>query len=130
MKKSNNQSRILIVEDDEICRRVVVRKLKSAHILTDESRDGEEALRKMKSAVYRLILLDIRLPIKDGYQVLKEMKESPKLKNIPVWILTNVGFEEEMNRAISLGAARCFLKTNLAIDQLVKSVADFLAKLK
>lgn len=122
----NSPPKALLVEDDEICRRIIVRKLNSAGISVDESTDGEEALQKMKSFPYRLILLDLRLPIKDGYQVLQEIREDPNLKNIPVWVLTNMGLEEEMEKVMALGAARYFTKTNLAIDQFVKSVIDFL----
>ncbi|OGY62797.1 MAG: hypothetical protein A2745_00365 [Candidatus Harrisonbacteria bacterium RIFCSPHIGHO2_01_FULL_44_13] len=122
MKKPNNQPRILIVEDEAITRKALVYKFRLFKVVVDESVNGEEALEKMKKQSYALILLDLRLPIKDGYQVLQEMKADLKLKNIPVWALSNLGQKEEIERAMALGCNEYFVKVNLNIDELVKKV--------
>jgi len=94
-------------------------------INVDEARNGVEALDKIRNHPYRLVLLDLRLPIKDGFQVLEEIGADQQLKNIPVWVLSNLGQKDEVDRAIKLGAKEYFIKANLNINELARKITDF-----
>ncbi len=81
--------KILIVEDSGLARKVLVESLSNQGYYMIEARDGEEALLKLAQEPPDLVLLDLILPKKDGYEVLASMKKSETLKNIPVIVLTS-----------------------------------------
>ena len=66
--------------------------------------DGETGMELIKKEKPDLVLLDLILPKKDGFQILKEMKEDEKLKGIPVIVLTNLEGLGDVEKAMSLGA--------------------------
>lgn len=74
-----------------------------------------------------LILLDLHLPKKDGYEVLAEIKEDPELKQIPVVILTSSKAEEDVLKTYNLHA-NCYITKPIDLEQfimVVKSIRDF-----
>ncbi len=77
--------RILVVEDEPDLQRAIVRAIREAGFAVDRAADGAEGLFKATSADYDAIVLDLMLPVKDGWQVLKELRKS---KSTPVLILT------------------------------------------
>lgn len=115
---------MLLVEDDEIAKAALVFKLGLLKIGVDEAGNGVEALDKIRAHPYTLVLLDLRLPMKDGFQVLEEMRADAQLKNIPVWVLSNLGQKDEIDRAIALGAKEYFIKAELDINELARKIAD------
>lgn len=117
-------NKVLLVEDDDISRTALAFKLGLIKIDVDEARNGVEALDNMRAHPYKLVLLDLRLPVKDGFQVLEEMGADPRLKNIPVWVLSNLGQKDEVDRAMELGAKEYFIKANLDINELTHKIAD------
>jgi len=117
---------ILLVEDDDVSRATIAFKLRLLKINVDEAKNGAEALDRMRVNSYALILLDLRLPVKDGFQVLKEMGAEEQLKHIPVWVLSNLGQKEDIDRAMQLGAREYFIKANLNLHELTRKIADFL----
>lgn len=74
-----------------------------------------------------LILLDIVMPEKDGYQVLRELKNSPKLKHIPILVFSNLGQDEEVKKGLRLGADDYFIKSNYTPTELVAKVEKMIA---
>ncbi len=70
----------------------------------------------------RFILLDLNMPKKDGREVLKEIKQDPLLKNIPVIIFSTTNNEQEMKRCYELGANSYITKPN-SFESLIKTVA-------
>jgi CheY-like chemotaxis protein len=70
----------------------------------------------------RFILLDLNMPKKDGREVLKELKQHPDLKNIPVVIFSTTNNEAEMRRCYELGANSYITKPN-SFESLLKTVA-------
>lgn len=123
---NNKGNKVLLVEDEDISRAVLAFKLGLLKICVDEARNGVEALDKIRAHLYQLVLLDLRLPIKDGFEVLEEMGADRQLKDIPVWVLSNLGQKDEVDRAIKLGAKEFFIKANLDINELARKIADFI----
>lgn len=86
---SADLKKILIVEDSGLARKVLVESLSSQGYYVIEAVDGEDALAQLAQITPDLVLLDLILPKKDGYEVLSEMKRSEKTENIPVIVLTS-----------------------------------------
>lgn len=95
---------ILVVDDNEMNRDLLARRLKQQNYETDIARDGQEALDKMRAHEYDLILLDIMMPGINGYQVLEQMKADSDLIHIPVIVISALDEMESVVRCIEMGA--------------------------
>lgn len=127
---------ILLVEDNPGDVRLTREALKEGKVLNnlDVVEDGVEALaflnREGKYADAprpELILLDLNLPIKDGHNVLAEIKTNGDLKRIPVVVLTSSQAEEDIIKSYELNA-NCYIAKPVGLDQfikVVKSIDDF-----
>ena len=87
---------------------------------------GDEALRKVKTELPDLVLLDLILPGKDGFMVLEEIKSDPKTKKIPVVILSNLGQESDIKRGKELGAIDYLVKSDIGLMDLVAKMKRYL----
>jgi chemotaxis family two-component system response regulator Rcp1 len=140
MMESNGTSaqplEVLLVEDSPGDVRLTQEALKDAkvHINLRVVRDGIDAMAfLMREGAYAtaarpdLILLDLNLPRKDGREVLKEIKENPELKSIPVVILTTSASEADILRSYELHA-NCYITKPVNLDgflTVVKSIDSF-----
>ena len=120
--------KILIVEDEKALSEVLSDEFESHDFKVEVAEDGEEALEKVKSFGPDLILLDLLLPKKDGFEVLETIKADQKLKAIPVIILSNLGQDEEIKRGLLLGAKDYFVKTQHPLKEVVEKVKHYLIK--
>lgn len=113
---------ILVVEDDKFLRELLVRKLLNEGFAVEnaiEARAAFEILEKKKPSI---ILLDLILPGVSGFEILARIKEDPKLADIPVIILSNLGQKEDVDRAMALGAKDFMVKANFTLDEIVAKV--------
>jgi CheY-like chemotaxis protein len=134
--KSGKEIEILLVEDSAGDVRLTIEALKEAkvHNKLNVVPDGVEAMDYLnrknayKDASYPdLILLDLNLPRKDGREVLAEIKGDPKLKHIPVVVLTTSRSEEDVLKAYDLHA-NCYITKPVDFRQfmsIVKSIENF-----
>ncbi len=119
-------SKILFIEDERALQRTV------GEVLTEEgfnvlvAEDGEAGVRLAKSEKPDLILLDLILPKKDGFEVIKELKKDPATADLKIIVLTNLGSSEDVERAISLGATTYLAKVDYELEEIVKKIKDFL----
>ncbi len=97
-------ARILAVDDDDLNRDMLMRRLDKLGYEVLEAGTGREALAKLKDGTYDLVLLDIIMPDLDGFQTLEFMKADPRLKHIPVIMLTALDDVESTVRCIEAGA--------------------------
>lgn len=114
--------KVLIIEDEEVLAKVFAEKLAQVHFETLIAADGEEGLKLARSKNPDVIILDLLLPKKDGFEVLKEVKASPELAQIPVVVVSNLGEDEDIKRAFSLGADDYFVKVQHPINEIVEKV--------
>jgi CheY-like chemotaxis protein len=82
------QKRILVVEDSEVMRKFLRAHLKKSGFEVVEAEDGVAATLKLEREHFDLIICDIMMPRKDGWELLNEVKSNPKTKDIPVIVLT------------------------------------------
>ena len=122
-----NKKKILIIEDDPYLSEMYQMKFKLEGYSVLVARDGQEGLDSAFATKSDIILLDLVMPIKDGYHVLKELKENNKTKDIPVLVLSNLGQVDEIKRAMNDGADKYLIKANMTPEQLVKEVKEALA---
>ncbi len=122
--------KILIVEDEEILKKVLQEKLESENFTIKIATDGEMAMSLAKEFKPDLILLDIILSKKDGIQVLQELKANNLLSKIPVIMVSNLGDEEIIKRAMKLGAMDYLIKTQHSLDDVANKAKEYFQKLK
>ena len=114
--------KILLVEDDKFLSNILKLKLEKSGFEVVDAFDGEEALKKLRAFRPDLMLLDIILPKKGGFELLSEMRKDESLSNVPVIIISNLGQEEDIAKGKSLGAIDYFVKSRSSIDELVEKI--------
>lgn len=118
-----------MIEEDRFLRKIYRNKLVRAGFEFLEATNGIEGLNKIFSEKPDLILLDLILPRKSGFDVLIEMKRKKETKDIPVIILSNLSQETDIERGLSLGAKDYLVKTELSLSGVVERVKERLVKL-
>ncbi|MFH1714228.1 MAG: response regulator [Candidatus Nealsonbacteria bacterium] len=113
---------VLLVEDEEAILEILRMELTEAGYEVSIARDGEEGLKLMKERNFDIILLDIIMPKKDGFEVMEEKQKDPKIKDIPLIIVSNSGQPVELNRAQELGAKDWLIKTEFDPKEIVEKV--------
>ncbi len=95
--------KILLVEDNEMNRDMLVRRLSRAGYTVHSATDGKAALEKMTLDQLDVVLMDMNLPIMDGWTACREAKKNPRLKNIPIIALTAHAMDIDRQAAIDAG---------------------------
>lgn len=126
MNMPDIKKKILLVEDDKFLSEMYSTKLTESGFDVETAFDGEEGLSKAGEFGPDLILLDIVLPKKDGFEVLKELKAEDKLKNILVIALTNLGQKEEVQKGFDLGANDYIIKAHFTPTEVVAKAKKLL----
>jgi len=98
------------------------RKLTQEGYEISVAKDGEEGLRVMREVNPALILLDIIMPKKGGFEVMEEMAKEKELKRIPVIVISNSGQPVELDRAQKLGAKDWLIKTEFDPQEVIDKV--------
>ena len=94
------------------------------------ARDGEEALRAIRDRKPDVLLLDIMIPLKDGFQVLSELRADAGLSDIRVVVMSNLSQGKDIAHAKELGALDYIVKSNIALPDMVQRIRKALASLK
>lgn len=118
--------KILFIEDEAALQRAATQVLVEQGYQVLSALDGEIGLRLAKEELPDLILLDLILPKKDGFSVLKELKQDPSTQHIPVAILTNLEGHEDVEQALELGATTYLVKTNYKLEEVVEKIKSLL----
>ncbi|MFC1701073.1 response regulator [Patescibacteria group bacterium] len=128
MISSKNNKKILLVEDDSILASLYksILKMKGYEVIL--AFDGENALSLLNSMEIKpiLILLDLLLPKINGFDVLKDIKKTSILKNIPVVILTNLSERKDAERTLEFGAVLYLIKSRYTPMEIVEKVEEIL----
>ncbi len=120
-------AKILIVEDDKFLRDLLSARLrKEKDIEVSVAEDGEEGLKKIKEEKPNLVLLDLIMPGIDGFEVLKKAKEDEEIKNIKIIVLSNLGQEEEIKKALDLGAEDYLIKAHFTLEEILSKIRSYL----
>src|SRR5258708_10159360 len=117
---------ILVVEDDRFLANAYRIKLTKSGFEVHVAKDGQEALEILQTVIPDLILLDVVMPVRDGFSTLEAIKSDEKLKTIPVIVSSNLGQKEDTDRALKLGANDYFVKSDLSLNVLIEKINKLL----
>jgi len=117
--------RILVVEDQEDNRQILRDLLASADYEMDEAENGEEALTAVAKQRPDLILMDIQLPIMDGYEATRRIKGNPAWKDIPIIVVTSYALSGDEGKARDAGCD-AYVTKPYSPRQLLAKIKEFL----
>jgi len=120
----SSQKKVCVVDDNVEIRDIYRIKFQSEGFAVVEASDGEKALEVIKTERPDIILLDIQMPVLDGFGVLKALKENPELSKIPVVILSNVNSDDVFQKVSDLGSAQYYLIKSLTPPQKAVDVVS------
>src|SRR3989339_1425328 len=115
---------ILIVEDDSFLSDIYQNQLKQEGFETEVSTDGKSALKVLEKKRPNLIVLDMIMPGMNGFDFLEIMRKEKKNDDIPVFILTNLGQDEDKKRCREIRECSYFVKTEISIDDVVRKIKE------
>lgn len=114
---------ILLIEDDPTLIEMYQMKFRLSGLKLLVATGGYSGLAMVKKVKPDLVLLDIRMDDLDGFEVLKRMKTDPTLKDIPVYLLTNMGEKDAAEKGKRLGAEAYVMKAKLTPQEVVDMVS-------
>lgn len=122
--------RFLIVEDSPTMRQLIsfsLKRFKGCKII--EAVDGVDALKKLQGEEVDMILTDINMPVMDGLKLVTLVKQNPRLRDIPIVIITTEGAQEDREKGLQLGA-EAYISKPIQSSGLLKIITDILEKSK
>lgn len=124
-RTSSGGKTIFIVEDDKFLREIAASKLEAEGFKLNAATNGNEAVEFLeKNPRPDIIVLDLILPGMSGFEVLEKIKANPALKDVPVLILSNLGQEEDIDKAKKLGATDYLVKAHFSFAEIIKKIHE------
>lgn len=120
------KKKILWVEDDVFLSGLIGQRFGGLGAMLFSANNGQQALEIAKMEKPDIILLDILLPGIGGFEILKDLKDNPDTKNIPVIILSNLSQKSDIDKGKELGAISFLVKATVNLDEIVSEVQKVL----
>jgi len=118
---------VVLVEDDSFISGMYQTKLGSLGFAVEVIDNGAAAAERLsKPPLPDLILLDVVLPQKDGFEILEELRRDSRTRNVPVILLTNLGQKPDVERGIKLGADDYIIKAHFTPSEVVEKITKVL----
>lgn len=121
-----SKKHILIVDDVTINLRYIAEILKDNYSLS-MAKSGEQALKILNKTAVNLILLDVKMPVMDGFDVLRELSADKKYKDIPVILLTADNNDSTQDKGLSLGAAD-YIRKPFVPEEIIERIEKVLSE--
>ena len=119
--------KILIIDDDPFIMDMYVIKLKEEHFLIETAHDGKEGLKKIKEFNPDVVLLDVVMPIMDGFGMLEVLRAGDG-HTAKIILLTNLGQQQDVERGMHLGADDYLIKAHFTPSEVVAKIKSLLEK--
>ena len=123
----NKKHLVLAVEDDSFLASVHRNKMAKEGFEIVVVGNGKEALDFLEKRKPDIILMDLIMPVMDGFEALKKIKENPQTKDIKVMVLSNLSQEEDRQRVMDMGAIDYIVKANVSFREIVEKVKSYLS---
>lgn len=120
------QRHVLVVEDAPVARELLTGLLRSFGLRVSEAVDGRDGLAQAKATLPDLVLTDIEMPYMDGIEMIRHLRNDPRLRNVPIIILTTRTESEVQARARELGVARFLSKRRFVESELREVITEAL----
>ena len=128
MENAKQNVKVLIVEDDVMLNKIYQTKLGIVGYKMFSAYHAQEGIKKMEETLPNIVLLDLMLPKKNGFEVLETVKQNIKLNHIPVIILSNLGQGDDIERGRALGADDFLVKSNVKLEMVLEKIEQVLQK--
>ncbi|OGW40038.1 MAG: hypothetical protein A2Y97_09850 [Nitrospirae bacterium RBG_13_39_12] len=122
------RDKILLVEDSKTIQQLYRNKLTLEQYQVITADNGMEAIKILSQEKPDIILLDLMMPVMDGYKVLQVIKTDPKLSGIPVLVFSAKGQPEEVEKALNLGASGYIVKATTKPNEVVEQIRKALSQ--
>ena len=122
----NGKKLVLAVEDDAFLASIHKNKMAKEGFEIFVAGNGREALEFLKTRKPDIILLDLIMPVMDGFETLKEIKANPETKDLKVVVLSNLSQEEDKQRVMDMGALDYVVKANVSFREIVEKVKAYI----
>ena len=119
---------ILLIEDDRFLRKAAEMMLRKHGFTVLSAEDGEAGLAMARTHAPAAILCDLIMPKMQGFQVIEHLKQDAATAAIPVIVMSNLGQESDVQRAMAAGAVAYVVKSNVALQDLAVRVRGVLAE--
>ena len=116
----------MVVEDSPTMRQLLIfglKRIRNSKVV--EANNGVEALKKLATETFHLLIVDINMPLMDGLKLLTIMRGDPRYKDIPIILATTVGADTDRDRGLKLGA-NAYLAKPIQTHELLKKVKEIL----
>jgi len=118
--------KILLAEDDPFIIDIYTTKLKQAGFEVEVVSEGDEVLKKAREKKPDLLLLDIVLPTMNGWEILRAIRESEDLKDLPVVVLSNLYQKDEVEKGLKFGVLKYLIKAHYTPSEVIEEVKKIL----
>ena len=123
-KKNENCLQILAVDDDPSFLKILEEWFKFKECQIVITSDANAALNLLESRKFDTVLLDVMMSPVSGLEILRKIKENPKTKEVPVFMISQLGEEEHKKEAKRLGAVEYLLKTQFSLKELTEKIKN------
>lgn len=121
--------KVLVIDGDKFAQNIYLSELHQENIAVEVAEDGEEGLKKARETDPKIIILELILTKLNGFEVLKELKNDKKTKDIPVVVCSSLSQEDDIKEAMDLGAVKYFSKEDYSLKQVTREVIEMLMTL-
>src|SRR3989338_127261 len=119
--------KVMIIEDDKFMAGLLAKKFEENSFTIGHLGSGEKAVAETVAQKPDVVILDILLPDRNGFEVLKELKEKEATKNIPVIIVSNLGSKDDFEKGSRLGACGFMVKATITPEDVVAKAKQVIA---
>lgn len=124
---ADHKTSLLMVEDDKFVALAYKDAFSREGFLVLNAYDGVEAIDKIRSENPDIVILDMLLPLKNGFEVLSDLKLDKKTENVPVIVLTNLNQPSDKKKCMDLGARDFLIKSDFTLKEVVSRVKEVVA---
>jgi DNA-binding response OmpR family regulator len=118
--------KILIVEDEKILSKALNIEILNSGFEVYSAYDGLSGIADAQKILPDLIILDLVLPEMDGFEFIHKVRITPETEKIPIMVLSNLGQEKDIQKAMALGANGYFIKTSVDLSEIVMNIKKLL----
>jgi CheY-like chemotaxis protein len=114
--------KILIAEDDKFLANAYRIKLEKEGFAINIVENGQELLDLVSKLKPDIILLDLLMPVMDGFEALEKLKAEESTRKIPVLITSNLGQQSDLDKGLALGADDYIIKSNISLKEVIEKI--------